>query len=63
MINAAYAFVALSSPAIKPSVVCSLASSAGLRPSAVMALVVYGPMDASFSCGNCFTSFGKSKRA
>ena len=40
------AFNALSSAAIKPSVVCSFASSAGFSSSAGMVLLVSGPMEA-----------------
>ena len=55
--------VARSSSAIKPSVVCSFASSAGSNFKARMALLVSGPMDASLICGNFFSILGKSKRA
>jgi type II restriction/modification system DNA methylase subunit YeeA len=34
-----------------PSMVCSFASTSGLRPRATIALLVSGPMDASLSCG------------
>jgi len=45
-------YFTFSNAAISPSVVCSLASIVGFNPSAVMALLVSGPMEASFSCGN-----------
>ena len=61
--TAIHFLAARSNSAIKPSVVCSFASTAGSSFKARMALLVSGPMDASFSLGNCFTSFGKSKRA
>jgi len=35
----------------------------GFQPRARRALLVSGPMDASFICGNFFSSFGRSKRA
>lgn len=58
-----YLFAAFKMAASKPSVVCSFASSVGWSPKVVIALVVSGPMEAIFSCGNCFSIFGRSKRA
>ena len=52
-----------SKAAIKPSVVCSFASNAGSSFSARMVLLVSGPIEAIFSRGNFFTSFGRSNRA
>ena len=43
--------------------VCGFASTSGLRPSAAMALVVSGPMEASLICGNFLSSAGRSNRA
>jgi subtilase family serine protease len=52
-----------SNPAIKPSVVCSFASIADSSFKARMALLVSGPMDASFICGNFFFKLKINMRA
>ena len=58
-----HAFIAFSNSAIKPSVVCFFASSAGSSFRARMVFARFRADGGDFICGNFFSSFGKSNRA
>jgi len=55
--------IAFNSAVIKPSVVCSFASSAGSNPRVRMALLVSDRWMPVFICGNFFSSSARSNRA